>query len=422
MTMSLMQSLKKRTNLRPQFLVLALGFVCLLSLLSGCSEKIDVSAHYGEFVQSEEELTIYERVEGDEEAYAIIAKAPAHSILSLAEEAKQDMQQSYFQLKDAKYYIEAEKVQPTSEQPNDPSMPSYYLPFAQELVTQDSYTLYDDGGAVAAQVLHANTYPIYIKEEDAYGVCIDEQLFYIKQQDVKDIQDKEIEAEEIAKEIPVLMYHEFYSEAQGEERRNTNLVEKEEFHEQLQYLKDAAFTTVTMKDLDLFMDEKIQLPRRSVAITIDDGAANIYTHAYPELKSFGFHATIFSVTLWAGDPLPEEFQEMQRNNIEIQSHSHAMHEGGCQEGHGGRLLCIDYDSGVEDTKKSLEIVGDGFVYCYPFGDVNEKAKQIMKDSGMRLAFTTAYGTIAPGMDRLELPRIRIHGGAGIERFIRSINY
>lgn len=380
-----------------------------------------MSEHYGEFVQSDEVLNIYRKeTSKSEDAYQKIAVLQPNQGIALAAQDEQDMQQEYFQLKDQDVYIEANKVKPVSEQTVYTDMPSYYVAFPQTLVTKDSYTLYDGEQAIV-EIFHQDTYPIYIKEDGAYGILYNDHFFSIKQEDCADIQDID-RKEDVANEIPVLMYHEFYSEAAGETRKNTNVVEKEEFHEQLQYLKDHAFTTVTMKDLDLFMDERIQLPKHSIAITIDDGAANIYTYAYPELKSFGFHATIFAITSWAGDPLSEEFQEMQNNNIEIQSHSHAMHEGGCQEGHGGRLLCIDHDSGVADTKKSLEIVGNGFVYCYPFGDVNEAAKQIMKDSGVKLAFTTAHGTIAPGMDRLELPRVRIHGGAGLNRFINSINY
>lgn len=422
--MSLMQSLKKRTNLRPQFLVLALGFVCLLCFPTGCKKQVDNSEYYGEYVQSDEAINIYKRndeANAEDEQYVVIAKLEPNQTIALEEQAQQDMSQPYFQLKNSSYYIQADQIQAVDTFADYTKLPSYYIPFDQEIKTNSTYTLYDKDKAIV-QVQHSDTYPIYVKEADAYGVRIDDQLFYIKQSDCVVQQASERSEEEIAKEIPVLMYHEFYSEANGEIRRNTNLVEKEEFHEHLQYLKEEAFTTVTMKDLDLFMDEKIQLPRRSVAITIDDGAANIYQYAYPELKSFGFHATIFAITSWAGDPLPAEFQEMQKNNIEIQSHSHAMHEGGCQEQHGGRLLCIDYEEGVADTKTSLEIVQDGFVYCYPFGDVNEAAKKIMRDSGVRLAFTTAYGTIKPNMDRLELPRIRIHGGAGIQRFIKSINY
>ena len=69
---------------------------------------------------------------------------------------------------------------------------------------------------------------------------------------------------------------------------------------------------------------------------------------------------------------------------------------------------------------SFDAVDGGFVYCYPFGDYNDSAKAIISEAGAKLAFTTEYGKINPSMDLLALPRIRVQGGAGIERYISSI--
>ena len=44
----------------------------------------------------------------------------------------------------------------------------------------------------------------------------------------------------------------------------------------------------------------------------------------------------------------------------------------------------------------------------------------MKDAGVHMAFTTNYGKIEPGMDKLQLPRVRIIGDADIQQFIYSL--
>ena len=49
--------------------------------------------------------------------------------------------------------------------------------------------------------------------------------------------------------------------------------------------------------------------------------------------------------------------------------------------------------------------------------VTDSALQIMKDAGVHMAFTTNYGKIEPGMDKLQLPRVRIFGDADIQQFI-----
>jgi predicted enzyme related to lactoylglutathione lyase len=108
--------------------------------------------------------------------------------------------------------------------------------------------------------------------------------------------------------------------------------------------------------------------------------------------------------------------------MELQSHGFLTHTGGCSGmGHGGLLMCMDHDAGVADTKQSFDYVDGGFVYCYPFGDINENAESIVRDGGARLAFTTAGGRITQNMDPLALPRVRVTGGNGLSAFAASIS-
>ncbi|NCB32567.1 MAG: hypothetical protein EOM64_01575 [Erysipelotrichia bacterium] len=119
--------------------------------------------------------------------------------------------------------------------------------------------------------------------------------------------------------------------------------------------------------------------------------------------------------------MPYDLWEMREDGIELQSHSFLMHQGGCSgQGHGGRLLCTDYETGVADTKQSFDYLDGGFVYCYPFGDVNDSAETIIRDAGAKLAFTTEHGKIDPSMNPLRLPRIRIRGGESLEQFAASV--
>ena len=107
--------------------------------------------------------------------------------------------------------------------------------------------------------------------------------------------------------------------------------------------------------------------------------------------------------------------------MELQSHGFLVHTGGCSGmGHGGLLLCMDHASGVEDIKRSFDYVDGGFVFCYPFGDINDNAESIVRDAGGKLAFTTEGGRINPSMDPLALPRVRVTGGNGLSAFAASI--
>lgn len=353
--------------------------------------------------------------------YQEFAKVYPKVTMQLEDKDKQDMHNAYFKLKNQDVYVKAEDVKEAAAL-TEHKMSSRYLPFNESIITKDSYTLKDRDKNSLVTINQKDDYPIYMKDEDTIGVMIHEQLYFIDQQDIKEIKQRDNTLEEAAKDVPVFMYHYFYSKANNENAENGNWLEVNDFEDQLKYLKDHDYQTVYMQDLEYFLDGKIRLPKKTVSLTIDDGTKSIYPYAYPLLKKYDMKATMFLITnKFKNDTLPDTFKEMQENGMELQSHSYAMHTGGCDGGHGGALRCVDLDTGIKDTKKSFSIIGGGFVYCYPYGDVTESALEIMKNSGVRMAFTTNYGKIEPGMDKLQLPRVRIFGESGLSQFIYSLD-
>ena len=59
--------------------------------------------------------------------------------------------------------------------------------------------------------------------------------------------------------------------------------------------------------------------------------------------------------------------------------------------------------------------------AYPYGDVTDNVLKITKASGIKLAFTTKYGKVYKGMDKLQLPRVRMSRGVSLKGFINSIS-
>ena len=49
------------------------------------------------------------------------------------------------------------------------------------------------------------------------------------------------------------------------------------------------------------------------------------------------------------------------------------------------------------------------------------SKEMLKEVGYNLAFTTEWGVVKPGMDKYALPRIRISDGNSLQTFIDSIS-
>ena len=211
--------------------------------------------------------------------------------------------------------------------------------------------------------------------------------------------------------IPVLMYHFFYDPNEANHDGDGNWIDTVTFEGQVKYLVDNDYYFPTWQEVIDYMDGKITLPEKSVVITADDSDASFFTYAVPIIQKYNVYATTFVIGSYFGEPMGPT------KNVFYESHTYNMHRGGCSGmGHGGIFNCIDHDAGVADLKKSIEIIGDNKAIAYPFGDVNDNVKAITRDAGIELGFTTAWGKIRPGMDKLELPRIRVSGGISIDNF------
>ena len=297
------------------------------------------------------------------------------------------------------------------------------IPYAEDLRTNDSFTLTDETGKPVLTSDRSLTFPVYVKpgEDNRYGIRFMNGIYYIDASSVKEVQPADRSVETAAQEIPVLMYHFFYSEAEGGTRIDGNYVEVNELDEQLNYIHEQNFHACTMREILYWMEGRANLPEKSIAITIDDADPSVHQYAMPVFVKYGLHATNFVICGWQPAEMPYELWEMRENGLELQSHGFLTHTGGCSGmGHGGLLLCMDHASGVEDVKRSFDYVDGGFVFCYPFGDINDNAESIVRDAGGKLAFTTEGGRIHPGMNPLALPRVRVTGGNGLSAFAASI--
>lgn len=327
----------------------------------------------------------------------------------------------YINIKDTNYYIETNNI---SLSDSWHQKTNHLIPFNKNLKTKDNYKVYDSKNNLLIEFNKSSSYPIYILENDdyKYGVLFQNEMVYIDKNDIESIYDNTNSNEAVGDDIAVLMYHFFYSLENGEEGKDANFIEINDFRNQLSRLKDYNYASLSMKEVYEFMMNRAQIPLNSVAITIDDNDPSVYKYAYPALYEYGMNATVFLITGSEDAYLSYENIEMREAGIELQSHSWQMHQGGCEGmGHGGRLLCTDYETGVNDTRMSFDYVDGGFVYCYPFGDYNDEAKRIIKDAGAKLAFTTEHGKIRQGMDLLQLPRIRISKDMSIDSFVGSID-
>ena len=220
--------------------------------------------------------------------------------------------------------------------------------------------------------------------------------------------------------VPVLMYHFFYDKNK-ESKNDGNWMEIHLFEEQMKYLSENNYYQPTWEELIQYVDGKTTLPEKSVIVTADDGNPSFFELAVPVCQKYNIRCTSFIVSSWThGDWLKSVYYN---KGIDFQTHTYDMHKGGCSENHGGAFNCISHDAGVTDLTKSktdLEQLNKVYAIAYPFGDYNDNVKTITKDAGIALGFTTQFGKVRPGMDKLVLPRIRVNDGTSLANFAKNL--
>lgn len=153
---------------------------------------------------------------------------------------------------------------------------------------------------------------------------------------------------------------------------------------------------MTQEEFYNWKHKKINLPYKSVLITFDDGFLSNAHYAFPLLKKYGMNATVFvtgkfiensTETEWTGNVktyMSKEILEKVKEeypNIEICSHSYDLHREGAIE--------QDEDKLSNDEKEFKEKIINTGIYCYPFGQYNDKMIKTLKENNYKIAYT--YG-------------------------------
>ncbi len=92
--------------------------------------------------------------------------------------------------------------------------------------------------------------------------------------------------------VPMVYYHSIVDADDGWQFRHLSLPVSI-FESHLKALQWADFHTISLQMLYEYMAEGKEIPLRSVVLTFDDGYLDKWVYAYPLLKKYGCHGTIF---------------------------------------------------------------------------------------------------------------------------------
>jgi peptidoglycan/xylan/chitin deacetylase (PgdA/CDA1 family) len=201
-------------------------------------------------------------------------------------------------------------------------------------------------------------------------------------------------------EVISLVYHRF-----GDNRYPSTNISLTTFEDHLKYLKSAGFKSVTFSEgLQIIASDAVK--GKTVAITVDDGYQSFFEDGLPLLKKYGFTATLFvnTSTIGGNDYMSwDQIKKAQSQGIEIGNHSDT-HPYFLDVSERTSASFFKQEVETAQTQMTLELGKAPLVFAYPYGEVNEEMKPILKELGFIGAAAQNSGVIHSESDLFQCPR------------------
>lgn len=209
--------------------------------------------------------------------------------------------------------------------------------------------------------------------------------------------------------VPIIMYHSILKSQSGD-----YIIHPDTLEEDLKYIKENGFATITMTDLINYVYKDCPLPEKPIIITFDDGHYNNLTYAVPLLEKYGMVAVISIVGKYT-DSYSEsdeanpnysylrwkDIQQLTGSNVvEFQNHTYDLHNNTYK-----RKGCMKNKS---ESKKEYEVMlysdiyklqqefeyNVGYIpntFTYPFGAISKDSLNIIKKLGFKASLSCNEG-------------------------------
>ncbi|MDE6833673.1 MAG: polysaccharide deacetylase family protein [Ruminococcus sp.] len=205
--------------------------------------------------------------------------------------------------------------------------------------------------------------------------------------------------------LPVIMYHSVYGDTPEE-----YIVTPEQFENDLLWLAENGYTSVTAQQLTDYVNNIGNLPEKPVMITLDDGCYNNLSEVLPILEKYDMNAIVSVVGQYTdvtavNDPhIPaysyltwEDIEKLtDSGHVEIGNHTYNMHSF-----RGERQGCAKNQNESESTY--MELLNNDLsrlqneihqhtgklpiVFAYPFGFRSPEAMPLIRELGFTITLT-----------------------------------
>ncbi len=210
--------------------------------------------------------------------------------------------------------------------------------------------------------------------------------------------------------LTIIYYHEVVKKNEGFSYQK---IEADKFEEQMRYLRDNDYVSLTFSQL------KDPLPEKAVIVSFDDGFRTVFENAAPIMKKYGIKGNVYLPTAYIGEKpqfMTWEMVKLLQGDFEFQAHTHNHVDI--------RALC------KEDMQKEIMQSDELFdkylgylpkAFCMPFGTYNNTSKKILNGiDRYDYLLASYYGSIKKYDKGKVLPRIGISNDDTIEIFEKKL--
>jgi peptidoglycan/xylan/chitin deacetylase (PgdA/CDA1 family) len=224
----------------------------------------------------------------------------------------------------------------------------------------------------------------------------------------------------VSRGAAVLLYHAVGAPGEPASRF---VVPVRRLERQLRWLARRRYRVVALSEL-LTTDD---VPRKTVALTFDDGYVDNLTLAFPLLERLGLPATVFAVSdrqenNWdrqgplRGRPLltPDRLRELAPL-VAVGAHT-------CSHRSLEHLSAQELEDEVAGCRRELQdaLKAPIALFAYPYGQFDEEARSAVEAAGFSGAVGVVSGRVHSDDDPYALPRLEIYGTFSFLRFLLTL--
>jgi peptidoglycan/xylan/chitin deacetylase (PgdA/CDA1 family) len=211
--------------------------------------------------------------------------------------------------------------------------------------------------------------------------------------------------------VSILGYHDF-----REKGVEAMVIHPDKFREQMAFIKESGIPVVPLDEVLEWKRGVHNIPEECFVITIDDGWAGVYEHAFPILKEFGFPFTIYLyknyVNTGGRSMTWDQIREMMESGLcTVGSHSVSHASMTSKRGRSDEAyqewLVQELAESKEFLESNLGVEVNSF--AYPYGNYNTHIRDLGHELGYETLVTVNGSKVRWDTTNGDLGRFIIHG-------------